>query len=198
MTQMSDLHHPDAAVFPANCPDPQGQSRVARPLHISALLVIPLLFIASAGCVLPPTLGVEQQDAGTNSPPAITSVRIDLQDLAEPGPITVKIGSMAGSLTLGLIDTDLGDTLYPKIFVDYNSPDPTPPRSTCTQSASDTAERGSTCPLAGVCTSTLTGTHLLTIVVFDRPVLETGVAPLYQAMPTGGLATNRTYLLTCQ
>ena len=37
----------------------------------------------------------------------------------------------------------------------------------------------------------------MTVVVFDRMVLDSG-DPLYQAMPPGGLSTSRGYFLHCR
>lgn len=171
---------------------------MARPLHISAVAVGPLLLLMFAGCVLPPTLGVEKQDAGINSPPSITSVRSELKEYTEPGPITLEVAATSGALSLKLLDTDLSDTLYPKVYVNYNNPIATPARSTCTPAPGDMAERTSTCPLVGVCTTAEStgGPHLLQIVVFDRQVLDSGM-PLYQAAPPGALSSSRTYLLKC-
>ena len=197
MTQMSDLHQTHPRKVHAKCANAKGQSPLARPLHISEMLVAPILFMRLTGCLLPPTLGVETQDAGINSPPAITSVRIDLGEVTEPGPISV--GATPGKLNLKVIDSDLTDTVFPKIFVDYDYPDPTPTpaRSTCTPGSAGTAERTSTCDLAGVCSpAEKTGVHLVSIVVFDRQVLDSGT-PLYKATPPGTMSTSQTFLLKC-
>lgn len=148
--------------------------------------------------MLPPTLGVEKQDGGVNSPPAILSVLSGVEDVAEPGPLLVGRGTVAGSLNLELIDTDLGDAVFVRIFVDYNNPDPTPARASCTAATVSRTERSCNAVLAGLCTqSDLNQERLMTVVVFDRPVLETGM-PLFQAMAPGGLSTSRTYRLQCQ
>jgi hypothetical protein len=200
MTQMSESHYVPNAVSQANCATRQARSRLARPLHTSAT-VVPLFLLIFAGCVLPPTLGVEQQDAGINSPPAILSVRSVLAELTEPGPIDISKMTMGQTLTFRLLDTDLSDTLFVKVFVDYNAPplgEATAPKAFCTAASdSKSAERTCTAQMDGVCLGVNTAVqHQMQIYVFDRVVLDSGT-PLYMSMPPGGLSTNRTYLLNC-
>jgi hypothetical protein len=191
MTQMS-----------ASRPEGRAATRgypLARALHACGpvvLRVVPVIFV---GCIIPPSLGVEQQDAGVNSPPAILSVRSDQNALPEPGPVDFEVGSMS-PLNLTLLDTDVSDKLYVRVFVDYKKGNETSPRSTCTAASGDQAQRTASCPLQGLClpNDTLDNPHLMQIVVFDRQPLETGESPLFQAMPPGGLSTDRTYQLICR
>src|ERR1044071_5181153 len=114
MTQMSDLGGPTRARLCANLAKSWRGTHLARTVHDSCLPVgilatlAPLVLI---GCVIPPSLDVEKQDAGVNSPPAIMAVNNDNGALAEPGPVTVNVGRTAGSLSLQLNDTDLSDGL---------------------------------------------------------------------------------------
>ncbi|MBA3539323.1 MAG: hypothetical protein H0T79_06815 [Deltaproteobacteria bacterium] len=160
--------------------------------------LFPLLL--ATGCIFPPSLGVEKQDAGQNSPPSILTVRSDLEELPEPGPVVFDIGMTAGSMNFELLDTDGDDTLYVRIFVDYNNPIETPPRSTCTARELEGAKRTATCDLRGLCTMAELNQvpdPYMTIIVFDREPLESG-APTYQAMPPEGLSTSRGYFLKCR
>jgi hypothetical protein len=183
---------------------PHARSPLARSLHGSAgavLLVLTLLAAGLAGCVLPPSLSVDNSDGGVDSPPSILAVRSDQQEFPEYSTLTFEINT-SSTLNLTLLDTDLDDTLYPRVFVDYDlptPPNPTPPRSTCTPAAGGVAaQRSSTCDLHGLCVATDLGkTHVMSVVVFDRQVLDSGT-PAYQAMPPGGLSTNRTFFLICQ
>jgi hypothetical protein len=196
MTRMSETRRgPD---------DGTRSYRVARRLHQSLWIVRALLLFAG-GCVFPPSLSVDTADAGVDSPPAIVSVRSDLQELPEPGPVTFELGAPS-QLNLTLIDTDVQDTLYVRVFVGYDDPvlgmgpDPTPPRAACIAASGKTAQRTATCGLAGLCQTPDVGQNRgMTIKVFDRPVLDTGT-PLYQATdPTNpGLSTSRFYYLKCQ
>ena len=157
-----------------------------------------LLVASLAGCVLPPSLSVDNSDAGVDSPPSILAVRSDQQEFPEYTTLTFEVNT-SSTLNLTLLDTDVDDTLYTRVFVDYDLPDPFPPRSNCTPGAGGVAaQRSSTCDLHGLCLSTDVGkTHVMSVVVFDREVLDSGT-PLYQAMPPGGLSTSRTFFLICQ
>lgn len=163
-------------------------------MGLVVLLISTLLLV---GCVIPPSLSIAD-DGGVNSPPAIMSVASDQAQLAEPGPVLFDSGQ-PGSLRLSLIDTDVLDTLYVRIFVDYNLPTPTPARVSCAAPPTGTPTRTVTCALAGLCDtkSDIGVQRNMTIMVFDRPLLDTG-APLYQAMQPGGLSTDRFYFLKCQ
>ena len=189
----------------APCPDARRNratgrvcSPLARPLHgrVPIRIFGPAMLLS--GCVIPPSLSVDTTDAGLNSPPAIVSVRADGVELPEWETVTFEQG--AGTLNLTVYDTDLDDTLYPKVFIDYNIPDQTPPRSNCTPASGNTVARSSTCDLRGLCLTADIGRKpdpVMQVVVFDRQVVE-GQIPLHQALPPGGLSTSRTYTLICQ
>lgn len=172
---------------------------LARALHAcgpAVLRVLPVIFV---GCIIPPSLGVEQQDAGVNSPPTIVSVRSDQTELPEPGPVDIEV-AQTSPLILSLLDTDVNDKLYVRVFVDYSMASPTSQRSSCTAASVGQATRTASCPLQGVCLpgDVNNNPHLMQVMVFDRQPLETGDLPLFQAMPAGGLSTDRTYQLNCR
>lgn len=146
--------------------------------------------------MIPPDLSVDTMDAGANSPPAILAVRSDLQELPEPGPVTFDRGT--GSMNLTLIDTDITNVLYVRVFVDYTVSDPTAPRSSCTAAPTGTAQRSCTAELAALCLMADVGVErFMTVHVFDRVPLESGTPP-FKAMDEGGLTTSKSYKLTCQ
>lgn len=160
-----------------------------------------LLCATLAACVIPPSLRVED-DAGVNSPPAIVSVRGAQDALAEPGPYAFESGQMAGNLSVQLIDTDINDTLYLRIFLDYNTPagNRVPPRVACPVPVTTMAERTATCNLSGLCLPSDVGAsvqHNMTIVVFDRKPLDFGADP-QAMMQMDGLSTSRFYFIHCQ
>lgn len=200
MTRMSDPRRGTPPRPQANPATLQGGSRLARTLHDRGLAVRTLaVSLLAGGCVLPPSLSSNQADAGENSPPAILSASSDLVQLVEPGPVSFAIGT-SSTLNVALRDADVTDTLYVRIFVDYNHPDQTPPRvPKCIAPPTGKPDRTAICPLSGLCeTGDATLTRGMTIVVFDREPLDDGTLPLYQAMPTGGLSTDRFYYLQCQ
>lgn len=195
---MSDHHgknEPDFSPKPARL---LAVSRLARVVHDVGVAVGVLLSLL-VGCVIPPSLSVDNQDAGANSPPAITAVRADQDAYSEPGPITLVSGE--GSLNVQLLDTDLNDTLYVRLFVEYTIDSPKAARSTCTAPPIDAVKRSVTCDVRAVClpedvTRPPDKPLSLSIVVFDREPLESGDPP-FQAMPEGGLSTSRFFFLSC-
>jgi hypothetical protein len=159
------------------------------------MLCLPVL-----GCVIPPSLTLENQDAGINSPPAILSVTSDQQALAEPGPVVFDMGATAGDLSITLFDTDLQDLLFVRIFVDYNLPDRLDARARCQAGASTDPKRVVTCKLNSLCVMADLGVQRnMTIMVFDREPLQPGEGdPPFQAVPNGGMKASRFYFLKCQ
>jgi hypothetical protein len=147
--------------------------------------------------VIPPSLSVDNQDAGVNSPPAILAVRSnDSGELPEPGPVVFDRG--AGTMTVDLVDTDVNDALTIRVFVDYTIDHPSAHRVECTVPSNATPYRTATCNTNALCLlEDVDVTRDMHIMVFDRPPLEAGDPP-FQQMPAGGLSTNRFYFLTCK
>lgn len=203
MTRMSDSHAlqtPGSSRIPSRI---QGTSALARAVHDSRMLVrfVPLLVGGLiGGCVIPPDLSVSDGDAGVNSPPAILAVRSDLEELPEGGSVVFE--RTVGTLNVTLYDTDVSDTLFVRVFVDYDFGDPSPARSTCTAPCTPpctTVQRSTTCDLTALCTRDdvmSAQKRFMTVQVFDREPLESG-SPRFKAMPPGGLTTSKAYQLTC-
>lgn len=180
----------------------QAGSQLARAVQAVGPFVGTVLFMALlltlVGCVIPPSLRVEA-DAGANSPPTILSITSDQQEFAEPGPVFVERGEMAGNVSVSLLDTDVGDKLYVRIFVDYNLPDRLPARAACMAAPNMTQLRSATCSLAALCAMDDIGVQRnMTVVVFDREPTDHGANPQMQMMGTDGLSTSRFYFLSCQ
>lgn len=197
MTQMSDQRFVSTAAAQANCATGWTRSRLARALHGDTAIRALVVSMLVSGCVIPPSLSVDTTDAGLNAAPAIISVRADGVELPEWSTVTFEQGF--GTLNLLVYDTDLDDTLYPKVFVNYLFNDPKPARADCTQAAGDSVTRSSTCGLAGLCQlGDVASKETLTmqVMVFDRQIIP-DQAPLYQAMPPGGISTTRTFFLKC-
>ena len=148
------------------------------------------------GCVIPPSLSVDTTDAGLNAAPTIITVKADDVVLPEFNKVNFEKGT--GTLNLTVYDTDIGDTLFPEIFVDYTLKNPTAPRSICSAASGETVVRSSTCDLRGLCLDQdINEERMMQVLVFDRKPLDVG-EPFYQAMPPGGLSTSRTFTLLCQ
>lgn len=178
-----------------------GGSRLARVLHDlrpTVVLLAILLAAPLAGCVIPPSLSVDNQDAGINSPPVVLAVRGELDDLDELGKVSFVQGEQ-GSLSVELLDTDLQDTLYVRVFVNYTFDDPKPPRSTCTAAPTGEPKRTVSCDTTAICGASdvsATQLHDLQVKVFDRPLLESGT-PLFQNVDDGGLSSSKVFHLQC-
>lgn len=202
MTRMSDHHLRTNLHFSRNLAGTQDRSALARVVHEMRVLVGAGMFVVAVtlgACVIPPSLSVENQDAGVNSPPAILAIRSNDQELPEPGPVLVERGEQAGTMSLTLFDTDLDDVLYVRVFVDYTVTDPKPARSTCTAAVTGTPSRSATCDLTALCqVGDLNIERFMNVAVFDRMLLEDGTSPAYKAMAPGGHTTSKSYLLNCQ
>ncbi|MDQ3334422.1 MAG: hypothetical protein M4D80_04610 [Myxococcota bacterium] len=162
---------------------------------------MPVLLLLSllGGCVIPPSLSVESQDAGINSPPAITAVRAEDMALAEADLDNAAIFVRGeGSINVALLETDVLDTLVVRVFVNYTSGNPEPQRSQCTAGPNQSTRRSVTCDVSAVCFMRDDGKTLnMTIMAFDRQPLESGDPP-HQAMPEGGLSASKFFFLRCE
>jgi hypothetical protein len=199
MTPMSESEHAVIGTARANSAPLHERSRLARALHHRARVWAVVTSVLLAGCIIPPSLSVGVEDASIDSPPSITSVRADLLELVEPGPYQFRIAPNAQNATMNLtlLDTDVDDGLFVRIYFDYTVSQPTAPRSTCAAVANGSAIRTTTCSLAALCLQIdSTNTHLMEVVVFDREPLDVG-APMFKAIPAGGQSTTRTFQLVC-
>jgi hypothetical protein len=204
MTRMSDPRSRNPAAPACNPWQSRTGSPLARAVQASrpavtivgaALLV--MLCLTLVGCVIPPSLRVDDE---SDSPPVIMSVSGDRTVLADPGPVVLEQGSTSTSLVLTLLDTDIRDDLHVRLFVDYNAPDRLPPRAACDVPHNDTnpqAQRTATCNVSGLCLTADIGVQRgLTIVVSDRMPTDFGTDP--QALMMPGLTSYRFYYLRCQ
>ncbi len=163
---------------------------MARTLHVVGLALAML-----SGCFLPPSLSVDTGDAQTDSPPAILAISIDGSPVAENSGVDFTQNEPS-TMTLTLIDTDLEDTLYVDVFVNYTQTDPKPARVTCTAGPGATSQRTASCNMMPLCQHDDVGqTEDMTVVVFDREPLQAGTPP-YQGT-NGGLSTQWFFRLEC-
>lgn len=198
MTRMSDSHDRTTADSAANPARWLTLSVVARTVHDSRVPVGVLVSLLVVGCVIPPSLSVENQDAGVNSPPAITAVRAEDTALAEADPNKPAIFiPNEGTINVALLDTDVLDTLYVRVFVNYTLTRPEPPRTSCTAAPAGSTRRTVTCDVGSVCFQAEPGDFNMQVMVFDRQPLEGGDPP-HQQMPEGGLSASKFFFLTCQ
>lgn len=194
MTRMPRMMPAQAHGRRANPPKPNGRSPMARFMLLSGALV---LFTTIPACAVPPGLQLDQPDAKENSAPIITAAAVGAKALTEPGPIT-EIERGRGNMAVTVRDTDVEDTLYIRMFVDYGLPDPTAPRGFCKTTPGSTTSRTISCDISGICTNDdIDVTRLLWIEVFDREPLDSGT-PRFRVMPEGGYASKWAFSLQCQ
>jgi hypothetical protein len=162
-------------------------------------IVLELVPLFLAACI-PPSLSVEKQDAGQNSPPAIIKVVVDTTVVTEAATVnfTRTSAGTQGQLVLSLMDTDLEETLHARLFVNYSVANPTPPRSQCDAPPNQKAIRDdTTCPIIALCEDSDIGkTQDLTIVVFDK-TLDDSMPPAFQNDGPDGLAASRYIHMQC-
>lgn len=190
-----------ARLITPKSPRTLGNAREARCVHRPSIaLLLSSLCLGSAlavgtvgtGCVIPPPLSLDEPDAGENHPPVIRVVRDGAGlELARPGPLTFQVGS--GELRITAVDTDLGDALFVRMYVDYGLADVTPFRVQCEAApgAAPTSERTITCPLLGLCTDGLIdGTeHVFELDLLDRLPITTAARPFRDVTVPGEIAT---------
>ena len=196
---MSDPRRLPTAESAPKCAGSLRIGHAARFLHelpIVVRLAVPLL---ASGCVLPPSLSIDEGAAAVNSPPVLRDVRDEVGNtFARPGPRTLTVGE--GRLVITASDADLGDTLYVRYYLDYGLAGPTTARITCPAApgAMPTLERQVTCSLVGVCQDGDVGSteHIFEIDVYDREPQDDG-ENLYRDVSPPGEYTTWWWKVTC-
>jgi hypothetical protein len=177
---------------------------VARRLQDMAavvpVLVLAACFCGTAGCVIPPGLEQQREDAGANAPPIVVSVRDNVGEYLSPGPVRFERGT--GEARVTVYDVDASDTLYVQFFVDYDRVDPTPPRAACPAPPPVTGgslERVAVCDVRALCVMAEDGREdlFLEIEVYDR-MPGNGGEPVFRDLPPGGLKSARAYMMACE
>ena len=169
--------------------------------------VVPVLVLAAclsgtAGCVIPPDLEQQREDAGANAPPIVVSVRDDVEEYPSPGPKLFVRGT--GQARVTVYDVDASDTLYVQFFVDYDRANPTAPRAQCPPAPppamGGTLERLTVCDVRALCVlgdEQKPAPLFLEIEVYDRQPGNNG-EPVFRDLPEGGLRSARSYLMACE
>lgn len=174
----------------------KANASMARRVHGAGLVLLATL----GGCVIPPPLQTDQPDAGANHPPSFRSVRDGTgEELVRPGPHTFVVGS--GELRITAADTDVGDTLFFRMYVDYGIERQTPVRAECMAAPgpTPTLERTTTCSLIGVCSDDLadTLTHVFELDVLDRQPAST-VNRMYRDVTEPGEIATYWWNIICE
>jgi hypothetical protein len=175
-----------------------------------ALLVGALAGQLGWGCVLPPDLEPEGPDAGPSSPPVIVSA--SPPEFAFPGPIAIDREQLGATITLTVEDNDLGDSIYVRLYRDYDrEPDnqPTPALVDCgLPGPSPSQSRTFDCSTNALCIGVPdpdTREHVVEAMVSDQPFIadsdpDAAGQPTYRAVANRGQAGSsmRGWTMRCQ
>ncbi len=203
VTEMSELLRVAEVPAARNISRTKTRYVVARPVHpfrpvVPAVLLLAL--VTTPACVVPPPLELDQPDAGPNAPPIITGANDSAGNpLRPPGTVTVNRADLGGRLSFRLYDVDTDDTLYVRLYVDYDLTAPLPARSDCfaPPPADATQERtASDCELAILCNPGDVGLpHRLEADVSDRPLAQPTAN--HRDVEAPGLQSTWTWDLEC-
>jgi len=215
MTRMSRLRGPTCGCGSAKGAYPLARGAVARVLLFlsksmsGALLVGALAGQPGLGCVLPPDLEPAGPDAGPSSTPVILSASPP-ESFAFPGPITIPRED-SQIMVLNAVDSDLVDSLFVRLYVDYNRGPrfvPTPALADCQAAPSGDQTRIIGCPTNALCTTVLgddNTEHVLEAVIADRSFIldsdpEAFGQPQYRAVADSDRAafSIRAWVMTCE
>lgn len=153
-----------------------------------------MVLFAAAGCVVPLPYE-EAQDGGTaaNYPPVIRSATPSM-----PGPLLI-VRNTPQTYTVDIKDNDLDDTLYVRVFRDYQE-QPGSPIEFPTATPSGSAIRTVSIRNNFFCNGAADGESLyFDVVVTDRPfIADTTVEPPYRAIEEGAEFSVRSWIAVCQ
>jgi hypothetical protein len=150
-------------------------------------LLLTTQFMGSA-CIFPPELQVGTNDAGPSSPPVITSAG-PAPDFLFPGPMILDRQD-SRTLSLGVLDIDVNDVIFVRLYVDYGRPNPEPAFAECQAAPTGEETRVLACPVNSLCNpieDSDQGDHTLEAMVVDREFLldsdeAAAEQPLYRAV----------------
>ena len=170
---------------------------------MSLLALSALMAILITGCVIPRSLEVETSDANFSSPPIIDSAAAPFEF---PGPFTLARDDIDSTLSLTLLDNDITDTLFVRIFLDYDPESGGGLVTDCTATESGERARVATCPAQNICTQLEEGDtdlHSLEAVVSDRDWLtaddpDAGDQPPLRAVPLEAGRVIRGWSMNCE
>ncbi len=180
---------------------------VERPMH-SGLFKMAMGCIVAAyglmgtGCILPISLEVETTDAGFSSPPIIDSAAAPFEF---PGPLQLVRDDVGAEISLTVLDNDLDDSLFVRLFVDYDPESGSGLATDCTAPPSGTRSRVVVCPTANICPQIDLGdtdSHALEAVVTDREFLlgddpDAVTQPPFRAFALDSGHAIRGWSITC-
>jgi hypothetical protein len=206
MTAMSRF---DRESFGDNARDPRAYGMASRLHRMGGYLfslVLPAgLLVSTTACVIPLDLEVEVSDAGVSAPPILQSAASPFEF---PGPFTLARENTDVTVSLTLSDNDVDDTLFIRLFLDYDATSGAGLVTDCTATPTGELERLATCLIGTVCNFIEAGDttlHNLEAHVTDRLWLtaddpDAATQPPLRAIDVGGGAkeSERSWTVRCE
>ncbi|HKA90182.1 MAG TPA: hypothetical protein VKE22_21120 [Haliangiales bacterium] len=149
-----------------------------------------LPWIALPACVVPIPAEVEAPDGGIDHSPFVKSS-------TPPMPGNTDLPAM---VSLTLEDADISDTLYLRVFRDYDQAPlgPLTDVAVTNNPLTGTIERTTILPTNTWCNGASVGSHMFLVVVADEPFNpDASVKPEYQAVTNGGKFTRAVWIFRC-
>ncbi len=139
--------------------------------------------IALTACVVPIPAEVEAPDGGIDHTPFVKSSTPSMPGLTD----------LPAMVSLTLEDADIGDTLYVRVFRDYQEAPlgPLTDVAVTNNPLTGTIERTTILPTNTWCNGASVDSHVFQVVVADEPFNpDASVKPEYQAITNGGKASK--------
>jgi len=163
---------------------------------VCRLLMLGTIGMQASACIVPiPAEPADDPDAGHNSYPIIKDVTPSM-----PGPLTLKSG-VGQQVNFTLSDVDIGDTLFIRIFVDYDRSMSHPFFGTYAvtndpqNGLEDRQLQIPTNDTRSFCTGITDGSlHQFDVVVADRDFSTSGA---FKTPVPPGLTSTRSWLVQC-
>ncbi|MBI4508328.1 MAG: hypothetical protein HY698_01750 [Deltaproteobacteria bacterium] len=159
------------------------------------------LALTSGACVIPLPYEDPVPDGGANYPPLIVASTVKI-----PGPLLLTLGPdgrpSLDSISITVQDRDVEDTIYARVFRDYNFDQPTPPYVSTEKAStpgSTSIARTLSLPTNTWCNTAMQDVPLVfDVVVADRKFDENPtVKPAYRAVTAGGEFSVGSWVVTC-
>lgn len=149
----------------------------------------------ATGCVVPLPYPDESTDAAVGGYPPV--IRAGTPPLGEP--TTISRAAEPPTFTLDVEDRDIDDTIYLRVFRNYNPDDPTPQLRDSPYPPGGEALRTLEVSTIAWCPESAGDLDkaIFEVVVADRPFDTNPTPPLYRAVTGGGDFTIRPWIISC-
>lgn len=147
---MTGMSRSDSANVGCSTEIPCGYSMASGLHRIRAYVkrLAPLVLLGLGACVIPLDLEVEVSDAGISSPPVLESAASPFEF---PGPFTLGRDDTDVNILLTISDNDIDDTLFVRLFLDYDADQNTNLVTDCIAPPTGDRERSASCVGDTIC-----------------------------------------------